>query len=324
MLQKPDLPDEKIIRYLCDAYGLTVTELEFLPIGYDAQASVYRVTTDSRQPYFLKVRRDAICKACIQAVYYLKTHGVEEVVAPLPTLMGVLWGSIDPFTLILYPFIEGDVGMTVGLSDEQWIAFGDSLRRLHTIQLPVELLTQIHRENFAPKWSGIVRKLQAEIQQHTYDNLYEDEMAAFWRERQEQISQIVERTKTLGQMLQARSLDFVPCHADIHTANVLLSADGNLHIVDWDQLILAPKERDLMFVAGEMLFFQGYGKVDLNALGMAYYRYEWVVQELGDFGERVFLATESSDEIKQDSIRGFRALFDPGDVIEAAYKADRL
>jgi spectinomycin phosphotransferase len=83
-------------------------------------------------------------------------------------------------------------------------------------------------------------------------------------------------------LLQDKSLDFVLCHADIHTANLLLDGQGRLFVVDWDQPILAPRERDLMFVTvggfvteerAETLFFQGYGKTEVDPLTMAYYRY---------------------------------------------------
>jgi spectinomycin phosphotransferase len=93
--------------------------------------------------------------------------------------------------------------------------------------------------------------------------------------------------------------------------------------------MLAPKERDLMFIRDgvtiqthtEACFFAGYGDVTIDPVALAYYRYEWVVQEFGDYGERVFLA-ESGGETKADSVRGFRQLFDPGDVVEVAYAAD--
>jgi spectinomycin phosphotransferase len=126
-------------------------------------------------------------------------------------------------------------------------------------------------------------------------------------------------------MLKERQLGFVLCHADIHTANILIDGD-NLFIVDWDQPILAPKERDLMFVVGngvmrsreEELFFEGYGEMAVDCLALAYYRYEWVVQEIGDFGERVFLLPDVSDITREDSVKGFRQLFRPGDVVDAA------
>jgi spectinomycin phosphotransferase len=35
-----------------------------------------------------------------------------------------------------------------------------------------------------------------------------------------------------------------------HAGNVVVGADNELTIVDWDEPILAPKERDLMFIGG--------------------------------------------------------------------------
>jgi spectinomycin phosphotransferase len=329
MLEKPDLQDEKIIACLHDSYGLTITNIEFLPLGYDAYAAVYRVIADDGQPYFLKARKDARCEHWVRIPRYLKDQGLEQVVAPLPTTTQELWGTVEHFTLILYPFIEGEVGMEVGLSDSQWTAFGAFLKQLHTTRLPSELMEQLPKEDFVPnrKWTGVVRQLQAEVQHRDYDNPFEKELAAFWRTKHEEIGKIVDRAEQLGRLLQNKPLEFVLCHGDIHTANLLLSPDEKLWVVDWDQPILAPKERDLMFVVGTgaregELFFRGYGETDVDSLVLAYYRYEWVVQDMGDFAERVFLTPATGDETKQDSVQGFMARFELGDVVEAAYASD--
>ncbi len=115
--------------------------------------------------------------------------------------------------------------------------------------------------------------------------LTETQFAAFWQERREEIARITDRCEELGSLLrgnrgsllQKTSPLFIPCHADIHTANLLVDPQGGLHIVDWDQPILAPQERDLMFVVGghspeEAAFFQGYGEVAIDPLALAYYR----------------------------------------------------
>ncbi len=75
---------------------------------------------------------------------------------------------------------------------------------------------------------------------------------------------------------------------------------------------------------GAVLFREGYGEADVDATALAYYRYEWVVQEIGDFGERVFLTKETGDITQRESVEGFMQLFDPGDVVEAAYAAHPL
>ena len=53
---------------------------------------------------------------------------------------------------------------------------------------------------------------------------------------------------TLQRRLQTQAQDWVVCHADLHNGNSLIAKDGALYIVDWDTAMLAPPERDLMFV----------------------------------------------------------------------------
>jgi hypothetical protein len=55
MRKKPHLQDERTIACLRESHGLTITGIEFLLIGNDSYAGVYRVNTDDGHPYFLKV-----------------------------------------------------------------------------------------------------------------------------------------------------------------------------------------------------------------------------------------------------------------------------
>lgn len=328
MLEKPNLPDDKIVACLNDHYGLLVTALEFLPIGNDASAWVYRVSSDENI-YFLKVKKGTVYEPSVAVPRYLKDQGIEQVVAPLSTDTQQLWAKVDDFALILYPFIHGGTGMEIGMTDRQWMEFGTVLRRIHSTRLSSELLLQVRSEIFSPKWGRVVNELHARIQEHEFDNPSERELASLWKARREAIRKIVDRAKELGHMLQNKSSELVLCHADIHTANILIDHESKLHIVDWDDVLLAPRERDLMFVGGdtdrtreEELFFRGYGKAAIDPVAIAYYRYEWVVQEIGDYGERVFAMKDIGDETRQDAVRGFLQLFQPGDVVEGAYRSE--
>jgi spectinomycin phosphotransferase len=112
----------------------------------------------------------------------------------------------------------------------------------------------------------------------------------------------------------------VLCHSDIHRGNLLLDVTGKLYVVDWDQPVYAPIERDLMFVSGgaegflgmtphqRALFFEGYGPVDINQTALEYYRHEWMVQDIGSLGAQVFV-DEVGDETRADGAKWFRALF---------------
>jgi spectinomycin phosphotransferase len=146
-----------------------------------------------------------------------------------------------------------------------------------------------------------------------------------------EISALVERAEDLGRRLQAAGLPAVLCHADAHTANVLIDSADNLWVVDWDETVLAPKERDLMFVMGggistdlvgpreEAWFFQGYGDAPVDPLALAYYRYAWSVQDIGSFGEQVFFTPEAGVETRRDAMRIFMRLFQPGQIVRLAF-----
>jgi spectinomycin phosphotransferase len=328
MFEKPRLSDAKISACLQQNYGLTMTELTFLPLGHDAYAGVYRV--QATETYFLKVKQGLVYEASISLPRYLKHQGIEQIVAPLPTITGELWGRVDDFTLILYPFIEGQSGWDREMSDRQWIEFGTVVKQLHMTQLPADLLDQIPQETFIPpaRYPDMMRQIQAKVSSGDYEDAFQQELAAFWNEHEHEISLIVERSEQLG--CQIKSSDFVLCHADIHVGNLLLTPEGKLFVVDWDQPILAPKERDLMFtLRGAFvtqqreadLFVQGYGPVEVDPLVMAYYRYERLMEDLAEFAAQIFLL-ESNEETKQDSVYLFKAQFEADSQVEMAHHLD--
>jgi spectinomycin phosphotransferase len=84
----------------------------------------------------------------------------------------------------------------------------------------------------------------------------------------------------------------------------LLGKEGALYIVDWDTLIFAPKERDLMFVGAGIwdsgltateegsLFYQGYGQTKINQDALCYYRFERIIQDIAEYCEYIFLSDE--------------------------------
>ena len=197
--------------------------------------------------------------------------------------------------------------MKVGMTDAQWIEFGATLKRIHTTELTASILQYVKQESFTPKWSSLAKTLHKQVNTREYDDPYQRQLAIFWKENNEKIQTLVERAEILGKRLQHANLEFVLCHADIHTANILINQKQDMFIVDWDDTLLAPKERDLMFVLGEntvetreeQLFFKGYGRMEINPLALAYYRYEWCVQEIGDFGERVFLMKDAGENTKK-------------------------
>lgn len=327
-IERSQLDPATIADCLRDAYDVTATQISHLALGNDSAADVYAVTDDSGERTFLKVRQETPTLASLTVPRYLYTSGIEAVVAPRLTVSGDTHVMHGEFAIMLYPFIDGAVGMDAGLTDAQWATFGALVKRIHTCAPPDAIRAVLPRETFVPnpRWSGVIRQLTPAFLERRFANRFQTELASFLRDKQGEIVAILTRCEALGAQLQRRTLPFVLCHADIHTANLLVRDDGRLAVVDWEQPLLAPKERDLMFVPGgreARLFYEGYGATDVNPLALAYYRYEWVVQDIGDYAERAFFMTGLGDDALGKSVDELMAMFAPGDVVEAAYASEQ-
>lgn len=324
MLEKPKLQEDRIAYLLQRNYDLAVVSVEFLPLGHDPNSWVYKVRTDST-PYFLKLKKGKIYEPSVEVPWLLAEKGTREVLAPIKTNTEELWIEEEDSSLTLYPFVDGKTGRKAGMSDEQWRQFGSALKRIHSIKLPDSQSKKVTSETFIPTSTHLVMDLHSKVKDMRYEESLRKELALFWHERHEEIGRIIERTEELGRQTKTSDLDFVLCHTDIHTDNILLSDQGQLFIIDWDDPLLAPKERDLMFFVGkekEQLFFDGYGKIEIDLTAIAYYCYALVVQEIGDYGKQVFLSNEVEEKTRQAGVQEFIELFDAGGVVESAYQAD--
>jgi spectinomycin phosphotransferase len=147
---------------------------------------------------------------------------------------------------------------------------------------------------------------------------------------------LVDRAEQLTKKVQDQSPQCVLCHSDLHGGNVLIDENGALYIVDWDDPIMAPKERDLMFIGGGVaniwnkphekeLFYKGYEKVDINMTLLAYYRHERIVEDIAIYGQQLLLTRADGEDRTQDRIESYNQFigqFDPQGVVDIAFKTD--
>jgi spectinomycin phosphotransferase len=328
------LADPAIIAALHAHYAISITTLTFLPLGDDSGSAAYSVQTADGATYFLKVRTGAgFSLPSLVAPRYFHDQGVPHVVAPLPTNAGALWVGVNDFALSLYPFIDGRMGADVGLSEQHWRALGATLKQIHNDPLTPELKQIIPREAFIPNRRSVMTDLEAAIARQAFASPQERELAAFWRSRRDEIHRLVGRADALGSHLRQVSAPLVLCHADLHTWNVLLDTAGQLWLVDWDETILALKERDLMFVVGGIgrdlvslretaCFLEGYGDTVIDPIALTYYRYAWAVQDMAAYAERVFFMPDLGTETRREAVHGFISLFEPGNIVALAFALD--
>lgn len=311
------------------AYGLAVEELSFLPLGHDSSAWVYLVRVREGGPYFLKLRANMTNEAALHVPHLLHARGIGAVVAPIATRTGDLWATHAGFALILYPFVAGESGMEAGLAEGQWVAYGATLRQIHATPVPPELARLMRRERYQPQGADLVRKVAAALAEPLPADPEARALAEGWRLHGDTISLLLERAEGLGRALQAAGLPEVLCHGDIHTGNVLRDGEAQLWVVDWDETVLAPKERDLMFVIGgisarlvgpraEALFSAGYGPTAIDAGALAYYRYAWAISDIADYSDQVLFRPELGQVSREAALSILIGLFAPGEIVAIA------
>jgi spectinomycin phosphotransferase len=205
------------------------------------------------------------------------------------------------------------------------------VRQVHAVPLTPELRALVDQEPFRPTRRELLADLEARLAAPA--DPVAGELAGFWRAHRDVIDWLIQRADASGPRLARGSFPRVMCHADLHTWNVLVDADRRLWLVDWDEAILAPRERDLMFVVGGIArdlvrpgdtdrFFQGYGQASVDPRLLAYYRCAWAVQDIAAYAEEVLLAPGRGEATRRAALEGFMDLFAPGNIVDLAGASD--
>lgn len=316
---------------LYTTYGISAREVRFLPLGHDSSAWVYAAQGADDKRYFLKLRTSVSNPTSLLVPRYLRDQGL-PVAAPRPTRDGALWTNVTPYALIVYPFIDGASAMQQGMDAAQWRAYGRLLRAIHDLSLPNDLAAQLRRETFEPVGAAMVRSIDAHLAATPPADALGEQLATFWRKQQAVIANLLERGEALGKQLAAQAPPHVLCHADIHTNNLLVEPNGGLWVVDWDETMLAPRERDVMFVIGgisasfinpqqEAWCREGYGPFAINPLALAYYRYAWALSDIGDFAAQVMFRPDLGPVSREAALKACIGLFAPGEIVGIAMRS---
>jgi spectinomycin phosphotransferase len=332
MREQPKIPEECLRACLQDHYDLYPVTLELLPLGLDYNAGVYRVESEQGASYLLKVTSRPLYEPACRVPRYLNDQGIAAVVAPVPTRSNALWTRVEDWSVIVYPFIEGDTSWT-GMTDEQWKEVGTIFQRIHQVTMPSFGFESLHKETFDP--AEYARWVHAFETQHAQaldgESASERALRSSWMAHQPTIHTVVTSLEKLAGLLRSRTLPSVICHADLHPANLLRDHAGQVFVLDWDEVMLAPKERDFLFVKesfadsealpGTPAFFQGYGQTEIDWMALTYFRYERVVQDLIACAQEVFFREDLGEGTKADSVQLFAAILAEGGEIDAASQA---
>lgn len=309
-------------------YRLDVKSIIPFSGGADINASLYKAQTPD-QSYFVKLKKGDENAFSFALMDLLRESGIQEIIPPLKTINGSSSLQIEDFNLVIFPFIQGVNGFSQKLTGKQWTSFGRALRRVHDLDVPPSLISGIRKETYSSKWRQLVRLFYSAPRKESPDK---DPLAikflSIMNRNRAVIEDLVDRASALSFKVKKIPSKPVLCHSDIHGGNILIKNSEHLYLVDWDDPIMAPKERDLMFIGGgvgnvwndpqeEASFYKGYGKTEINRSLLAYYRHERIVQDIAEFTE-ILLDSQHKDRVEM--LDHFISMFNPNGVVEIALK----
>ena len=329
MREPAPLVEASIAEALRTGYGVEVRALRFLPVGDDAASWSYRVEVAGGPDRYLKLRAGGEAMPGAAVPSHLERHGVPNVLAPVLARDSLPAVRLGRFWLALYPLVQGRSAGEAGLSPAQWRQLGATVALVHALPPTPELRRLVPVEAFRPSRRELIGGLDELLSGPGPHDPVTAKLAAFWRDRRELILELAARVDQAGRRLAERPWRPVLCHADLHTFNVLVEPGGGLWIVDWDEAILAPRERDLMFVvrgisdrlvapADTGRFLEGYGDATLDPDLLGYYRLAWAVQDIAAYGEEVTGLPWLGEESRAAAVDGFMSLFEPRSIVEIA------
>lgn len=192
---------------------------------------------------------------------------------------------------------------------------------------------QLRKETYSSKWREIVRSFYRKIEPAASDDQITADFKVIFKQNIDIIHRLVEYAEELSKKIQPDLDKYVLCHSDVHAGNVLIASDESVYIIDWDEPMMAPKERDLMFIGGGVgnvwnkpqeipYFYEGYGKINIDKTILSYYRHERIVQDIGEFNIALngkgLLSHDQSDQSRLEMFKHFKDMFDPNGVVEIA------
>jgi spectinomycin phosphotransferase len=293
---------EQLCAWVRSDFDVDLTTIDRVAHGADENAEPWRGVCADGSAFAVKLSGGGAPAGLVVSAH-LAAHDVLGVVAPVPTRYGQLWSEHEGRRLSVVPWVSDDRAIGGGMRAEHWSSFGALLATVHATAVTDRLAELLPRERHThERLSSTVRaldsRLHALVEQPAgvvgaADPLRQA-LAKEWRASAGRLSTLLEGADRLSRELRTRHTPGVVCHGDPHLGNLLIGGDERVWLIDWDDAVLAPRERDLMFVIGGVLafapvspqeqswFFDGYGSADIDPARLAYYRCTRALEDLAD------------------------------------------
>jgi Phosphotransferase enzyme family len=232
-----------IAAFIGREYSLDVAEIVEGPRGWVGETFV--VSGAGGERYFAKLfnAQNAFRApdSSLLVLEQLRQHGIDNLVYPLRTIGGALSLMFGEMRLVLFEFIGG----VSGLEGYDFLQYADIMARVHQASAPA--MRDLPVEDFGLEFNEPLAVTMQRLWQSEGDTHAQVELRRFLGRYRAQIDAYWDELQALALSCRAANWTPVITHNDAIAHNLLVDQAGKVYIIDWDEMMLGPRERDNWF-----------------------------------------------------------------------------
>jgi len=268
-----------------DNWGFVVSSITDAPRQFVAKT--YFVNTDHGKFFCKVIDKKLFIPAVIKSLPTLKEiHylGLDRINFPIPTVTNELSAIHDGSLIVLFNYIDAPQSY-----DYDNAELGKLLAEIHKLSQKVKAETQ--NETFMFKHADIFEERLASLAQLESIDVAEQSASKLLQRSYDDLITLYKIFQNLALTCQKKSWQMVLTHGDA-PGNILVKSPDDFYIVDWDDILLAPAERDLWFLIDKDDFLEGYklGRKDfvVNEVAAQYYLLSRYFNDLVEYWAEIF------------------------------------
>jgi spectinomycin phosphotransferase len=310
------LTDSKIDKSLLkkvinEKFGIRVFSFKLVPKWEAPRA--YITEASSQTTFFLKIYSDdSIPDSAFRFAHDLYAKaGITNITRSIPTSNGQMRIQIGGVqTAALFSLISGKTAEEQKLPDGQLERLGELIAKIHHSKSVVGeySVTEEFAIPFKDRLLGIFNAM-SEISSGS--TKFKKRLKLFLEPHRAKFLQELETLEGLQYKVVRKNLEFVNCHGKPSPGNVLSSNSGEVYLLDWDDPIFAPKEKDLLFFKDKIEpVMKGYSlfskDINIDQEVMAFYGHMWNLGEIADYGGKILFENHSDaqNQVWLDNLKG--------------------
>ncbi len=278
MRYEPKGLKETIKKHLISAYTITPNEMIFIPVGEESTS--YKVET-AENVYIVKYNADLSSQEQTEKTHALLLELAENsfIIPPVKTSQETTVHKVENGYISVFPFVKGPlvVEENPDFHDELVEKLVEICTILHnkTSSIQTQLPAEDFNENYMIAFDEVIK--QAHIQT-------EKRFSQLALQHERKIHELIEGLVKLNVHYKKNKPPLVITHGDITGLNII-QVPGDIKLLDWDGCMLAPKERDLMFLNDSSFFnkeeyLKNINETKIDEQLITYYKLRWALDSI--------------------------------------------